>query len=92
MSADVAKQKPLNWREVADVLAERLAHHAFCNAHSAARPDADCPFCRDRAAYEQYLAAGGTDYQPRPEPGARLVPLAELRTSRTFEWGRGEPS
>lgn len=42
------------WKRVADELAERLSHHDFCdNDHR--QLDPDCPFCRDRAAYQEYL-------------------------------------
>lgn len=47
----------LTWRQVAEILAERLAHQAAAAGeecpHPAAKADPDnCPFCADRAAYQ----------------------------------------
>lgn len=47
------------WRQIADQLAARLRHHAVCQAHPAACADDSCPFCRDRAAYESWVAKAG---------------------------------
>lgn len=45
-----------SWRSIADELAERLSHAAFCPDHPDSKEDPDnCPFCRDRAAYRNYL-------------------------------------
>lgn len=51
------------WRLCADVLAGRMAHHATCPDH--ADLDPGCPFCRDVAAYQHYIRAGGTVRPPR---------------------------
>lgn len=59
----------VRWRDVAERLAEQLAVHAFCDRHPAPRPDSDCPFCSDRAAYDAYLQAGGRDFRERPYAG-----------------------
>jgi hypothetical protein len=49
-----------NWRLVADVLAERLRHHAFCEDHPRSRSaPTDCGFCADRAAWDLYKSQGG---------------------------------
>lgn len=45
-----------NWREIADVLAERMHWHAHCETHRTPQPD-DCPFCKDRVAYAAYREA-----------------------------------
>lgn len=66
------------WRKIAELLADRLATHAFCGQHHASTPDPDCPFCGDRAAYQAYLAAGGNDYRPKPPAGGKAVLLQEL--------------
>jgi hypothetical protein len=50
-------QRP-TWRVLSDRLGARMAHHAFCEAHSLDDADPDgCPFCDDRAAYLEYEAA-----------------------------------
>jgi hypothetical protein len=69
--------KRVNWRKIADLLADRLETHAICPQHSVADAAPDCPWCQDRAAYRKYLMAGGHDYRPRPE--GRGVPLSEIR-------------
>ena len=66
-----------SWRQVATALAGRLVHHAFCETHSRANPDPDCPFCADREAYEAYVAAGGYDFRPSPYTGP-VVSVHEL--------------
>jgi hypothetical protein len=67
-----------SWRQVAEMLASRLSVHAFCEQHrlSDARPD--CPWCRDRAAYRAYLAAGGREMRQAPDPDSRTVALEDL--------------
>ncbi|WP_436759394.1 hypothetical protein [Streptosporangium sp. V21-05] len=55
------------WRAIADVLAVQLAVHAFCDTHPESSPDPGCPYCADRAAYNQYLQAGGTDHRSAPQ-------------------------
>lgn len=65
------------WRHIAEVLARRLAHHAFCDSHPESQPDADCPFCKDRAAYRLWQRKAGVRDVPLPE--GRDVTLAELR-------------
>ncbi len=66
----------MSWRMIADLLASRLAHHACCDSHAESEPDPSCPFCKDRAAYLEYLGAGGTDF--RSAPKGRPSGLAEL--------------
>ena len=46
------------WRAIADLLASRLIHHAYCDEH--AEVTEDCPFCDDIAAFVAYQKAGGT--------------------------------
>jgi hypothetical protein len=70
--------KRTDWRRVAEKLADRLATHAFCPQHSASDPAVDCPWCTDRAVYREYLAVGGEDYRPVPDPDAKMVRLADL--------------
>lgn len=70
-------------RTAAEALARQMAIHAFCDTHSEANPDADCPFCQDRAAYALWLASGGKDY--RVVIDGTLVPLTEL--IRRYEAG-----
>ena len=47
-----------DWRAIADRLASRLIHHAYCDQHPSITTD--CPFCADIAAFEEYQKAGGT--------------------------------
>jgi hypothetical protein len=61
-----------SWKGVAERLAGRLANHAFCETHGPGRPDPDCPFCDDRTAYAEYIAAGGYDHRPIFEGGQIL--------------------
>jgi hypothetical protein len=75
-----------SWRAIAELLAERLAVHAFCPQHSLSDAEPDCPFCADRAAYWKYLAAGGLDFRMTAPEGARSVPLSELAPSSEFRW------
>lgn len=46
-----------DWRAIADVLAQRMHNHAYCNQHPAAKPEPGCPFCEDRLAYGQFQLA-----------------------------------
>lgn len=62
--------KRVNWRKVADRLAERLANHAYCDNHPASKSALDCPFCQDRDAYYAYVIAGGTDHLYPSSAGA----------------------
>ena len=66
----------VQWRRIAERLADRLSVHAFCESHPASAPDPDCPFCGDRTAYQAYLNAGGQDCRRRP-PAGKPVPIAE---------------
>lgn len=68
----------ISWRAIAEALAERVAAYADCEAHRENRPDPECPFCGDRAAYQRYLDAGGRDFRPSPADGPSLS-LAEIR-------------
>lgn len=77
----------VNWRRVAEVLAARLVNYAECPTHHVDRPDPDCPFCDDRAAYRTYLSAGGRDFTPS-FPGTP-VPIEELASSDRFVIGDG---
>lgn len=79
--------RPLSWQAIARQLAMQLSVHAFCGQHPADSPDAGCPFCADRAAYQLYLDKGGRDYRPVPPPGAVSIPLSEVADRWT---GRGE--
>lgn len=49
-----------DWHRIADDLAERMMHHAFCDDHALDNPEPSCPFCADRGAYLAYRRAGGT--------------------------------
>jgi hypothetical protein len=62
------------WRQIAELLAGRLASHAFCDVHD--KFDPGCPFCRDREAYMAYLKAGGRDL--RPQLDGPSISLSEL--------------
>jgi hypothetical protein len=64
-------------RVVAELLAQRMAVHAFCEDHPETRPERGCPFCEDRAAYAAWLASGGRDYRSRA--GGPSISLTELR-------------
>lgn len=67
----------MSWRKVADQLASRLAHHAYCDEHPLTAPGPDCPSCRDRAAYLTYVGAGGEDFRQCGAP-TKTVTLQEL--------------
>ena len=45
-----------SWRQIADRLAARMVHHAYCpEPHHEEHPDPDeCPFCADVAALKAY--------------------------------------
>lgn len=46
----------LSDKELMRRLANRLSFHAFCNTHEEKKADLlDCPFCRDRDTYIQYV-------------------------------------
>ena len=77
------------WRRVAEILAERMANHAYCSAHTFSAPGRDCPFCADRAAYQIYLDKGGFDYRMGTPAGAKAVPLQELPARDTFRRDAG---
>ena len=51
------EQTHLDWHAIAETLAQRLRHHAYCNQHPPQALQESCPFCEDRAAYSLYLAA-----------------------------------
>lgn len=51
------------WREITDLLASRMFHHAFCEQHPEASADPDCPFCRDRAAYRAWETKSGRTHR-----------------------------
>jgi hypothetical protein len=76
-----------NWKAVAEALAGRLANHADCGTHRRRNPDPSCPFCRDRAAYDAYLAAGGQDFRYKPPDGTRSVPIHEVPPNRNLMLG-----
>lgn len=61
----MARRQP-SWRSIADLLASRLMHHAWCEQHADPEEDQDCPFCDDIRAYIAYLERGGT---------SRIAPL-----------------
>lgn len=62
---------------LAELLASRLAAHAYCDTHteSAADPD-NCPYCADRAAYTAWLAQGGEDF--RDQGSGRPIALEDI--------------
>lgn len=66
-----------NWRQVAEMLAERLVVHAFCDKHSTRNPAPECPFCSDCAAYQAYLAGRDFTLHVPGEP----VPIQDLSPS-----------
>jgi len=61
------------WRQVADKMAARLIY-AECGDHP--EPVGGCPFCADVAAYEAYLAAGGT--VRRFVSSGKVIPMEEF--------------
>ncbi len=70
---------PRSWRQIADLLAERLSHYEPC-PHRGQHPEGStgCPFCDDAKAYAIYLAAGGRDYRGTFIPRGTPITLAEL--------------
>jgi hypothetical protein len=76
----------VNWKQVAERLADRLATHAFCPQHGVSDADPDCPFCQDRAVYRAYLAVGGRDQRPAADPNAKSVALQDLPAAEHLGW------
>lgn len=75
------------WRRIADQLAIELEPMAYCDTHSVQEADPyNCPFCSNRRAYLNYLAAGGNDtsHEATMPPGTRSVPLHEVKESDHF--------
>jgi hypothetical protein len=71
----------VNWKQVAQQLAIQMSSHAQCDQHPASDPDAECPFCADRAAYQVWLNAGGRDFSPvLPKTSVSIAEL--MRRSR----------
>lgn len=66
--------KSPSWREVARILAVRLAWSG-CDQHR--EHVVDCPFCEDVAAWETYARKAGIKSEA-PGAGAPSVPLHEL--------------
>lgn len=63
-------------RLISTKLARRLADHATCDEHPLSSPAGDCPFCGDRAAYLEYVGAGGRDFRPdHSGPGIEVFEL-----------------
>lgn len=61
------------WHEIADQLAQRMRHHAYCDYHPERDADPDnCAQCKDRAAYRTWEAKGGRTYTPSPYDGPVL--------------------
>ncbi len=85
------RQGSWSWREIAGVLAERMQHHAFCLDHRAIEAKPDCPFCRDRAAYERWVAKSGRRHHELP-PATRTVSPFEVHTDRATARTRGAAS
>jgi hypothetical protein len=76
----VAKEP--TWRELADMLAERLSHHANCeNGHTEIEPE-NCPFCRDRAVYQLWEAKSGRTHREPPYTGEVVDVLKDTRLGR----------
>lgn len=81
----------LSWREVANLLADRLVYHNYCDAHTAAEADpGNCPFCADRAAYQAWQAKSGQRHVPLP-PGPVLDVLAEHAEADRARRAAGRP-
>jgi hypothetical protein len=73
--------KAPTWKSVALALGGRMSNHAFCDAHARSEADDDCPFCRDRAVYDAFVAccrANGVRVVD-PFKGIPSVELSELR-------------
>lgn len=71
------------WHEIADRLAARMVHHAFCKVHPESAADTDCcPFCNDRAAYRAWEAKSGQTYRETPYTGRMAYPLEQERCRR----------
>lgn len=71
---------PPSWRAVADALAARMSLHAHCGAHprlSDAAPD--CPFCRDRDAYQMWVAKSGTRHVRATTDGPTIDVLSDAQ-------------
>lgn len=66
-----------SWKVMAERLAGRLANHASCETHPASAPAPGCPFCDDRTAYAEYIAAGGHDH--RPVASGRVLSFKEWK-------------
>lgn len=67
-----------SWKEIADLLGDRMANHRYCNVHRLPLPaGGGCPFCDDIAAYVAYCQKLGRD--PHPEPEGPSIDIFELR-------------
>lgn len=46
-----------SWKDIATVLAVRFQYFVDCGTHTAANADPEgCPFCADRATWDEYVA------------------------------------
>lgn len=52
------------WRELAVLLGGRMRNHAYCEHHPRGKPEPDCPYCEDRAAFDVYAAKAGDADEP----------------------------
>lgn len=77
--------KPPTWKSVALALGSRMANHAFCDAHARSEVGDDCPFCRDRAVYDAFVACCEANGVQIRDPFADIssVTLSELRARST---------
>lgn len=71
-----------SWREVAGVLAERMANNAYCNTHLETEPGQDCPFCKDRAAYRLWERKSGRTHREAPYTGPTVDVFERNRADR----------
>lgn len=79
-----ARHSSISWRALADLMAARLYHQAYCDMHSEAKADpANCPNCADRAAYRAWEVKSGKTHREAPYTGDTLDVLAAARESFT---------
>ncbi len=66
----------MTWKELAELLASRLAHCPECSVQGVSDLDlVNCPFCKDFHAYELYLFKAG---KIRFRIEGRMVSITEL--------------
>jgi hypothetical protein len=69
------------WKSAALALGLRMENHAYCPKHMRREADDECPFCRDRAVYDAFVACCESNGVRMVDPFAGIpsMELSELR-------------